>query len=121
MGIAIPTTESTRRSVTIPAQLAARIDTIADHRHVTSNRVILDLIEDGIAAYDRRRAAFLELTEQFQKSTDPVETERLREELLRMTFVRSGRPAGRLMPEIDILRGLKAGDSTAAHAQAHTA
>ena len=38
------------RSVTIPAQLAARIDTITDHRHVTSNRVILDLIEDGIAA-----------------------------------------------------------------------
>jgi hypothetical protein len=36
--------------------------------------------------YDRRRAAFLELTEQFQNSTDPVETERLREELIRMTF-----------------------------------
>jgi metal-responsive CopG/Arc/MetJ family transcriptional regulator len=86
MGIALPITEPTRRSVTIPAQLAARIDTIADHRHVTSNRVILDLIEDGIAAYDRRRAAFLELTEQFQKSTDPAETERLREELIRMTF-----------------------------------
>jgi predicted transcriptional regulator len=86
MGTALPITEPTRRSVTIPAQLAARIDTIADHRHVTANRVIVDLIEDGIAAYDRRRAAFLELTERFQKSTDPVETERFREELIRMTF-----------------------------------
>ena len=82
----LPITEPTRRSVTIPAQLAARIETIADNRHVTANRVILDLIEDGIAAYDRRRATFLELTEQFQKSTDPAETERLREELMRMTF-----------------------------------
>jgi hypothetical protein len=79
-------TEPTRRSVTIPAQLAARIEKIAENRHVTANRAILDLIEDGIAAYDKRRAAFLELTEQFQKSTDPAETERLREELMRVTF-----------------------------------
>jgi hypothetical protein len=87
MGIlAPPITEPKRRSVTIPAQLAAKIEKIADNRHVTANRVILDLIEDGIAAYDKRRAAFLELTDQFQKSTDPVETERLREELIRMTF-----------------------------------
>jgi hypothetical protein len=86
MAMTLPITEPTRRSVTIPAELAARIEAIADNRHVTANRVILDLIEDGIASYDRRRAAFLELTERFQKSTDPVETERLREELIRMTF-----------------------------------
>ena len=86
MGLALPITNPKRRSVTIPAQLAARIEKIAYNRHVTTNRVILDLIEDGIAAYDQRRAAFLELTERFQKSTDPVETERLREELIRMTF-----------------------------------
>jgi len=86
MGTVLPITEPTRRSVTIPGELAARIETIAVDRHVTANRVILDLIEDGLAAYDRRRAAFFELTEQFQKSTDPVETERLREELIRMTF-----------------------------------
>jgi hypothetical protein len=86
MEMTLPITEPTRRSLTIPAPLAAKIDMIADQRHVSSNRVILDLIEDGVAAYDRRRAAFLELTEQFQKSTDPVETERLREGLIRMTF-----------------------------------
>ena len=86
MEMTLPITEPTRRSLTIPAPLAARIDTIAEQRHVSANRVILDLIEDGIAAYDGRRAAFLELTERFQKSTDPVETERLREELIRMTF-----------------------------------
>jgi hypothetical protein len=86
MEMTLPMTAPTRRSLTIPAPLAARIDTIADQRHVSANRVILNLIEDGIAVYDRRRAAILELTEQFQKSTDPVETERLREELMRMTF-----------------------------------
>jgi len=83
-GLAPPIVESTRRSVTIPAPLAALIETIAEQRHVTSNRVILDLIEDGIAAYDTRRAAFLELTDQFQ--TDPAESERLLEKLVQMTF-----------------------------------
>ncbi len=79
-------TEPTRRSITIPSDLAAKIERIAENRHVTANRAILDLIEDGIAAYERRRVAFLELTNKFQKSTDPDETERLREELLQMTF-----------------------------------
>ena len=82
----LPITEATRRSLTIPSQLAGKIDEIAAHRHVTANRVIIDLIGDGIGVYESRRTAFLELTERFQKSTDPDETERLREELMRMTF-----------------------------------
>jgi hypothetical protein len=78
--------ESTRRSISIPVDLADKIEEIARQRHVSGNRVILDLLQDGIAAYDRRRAAFLDLANRFQKSTDPAETERLREELLQMTF-----------------------------------
>jgi hypothetical protein len=75
-----------RRSITIPAQMAEKIDAIAESRHVTGNRAIVDLLGDGIAAYEQRRAAFLELADRFQKSTDPTETARLREELARMTF-----------------------------------
>jgi len=47
---------------------------------------MLDLLQDGIAAYDRRRTVFLDLASRFQKSTDPLETERLRKEFLQMTF-----------------------------------
>jgi hypothetical protein len=36
--------------------------------------------------YDQRRKAFLELADRFQKSKDPAESKRLREELARMTF-----------------------------------
>ena len=75
-----------RRSVTIPAQMAEKIEAIAESRHVSANRAIVDLLRDGIAAYERRRTAFLELADRFQKSTDLTETERLREELARMTF-----------------------------------
>ena len=70
----------------MPANLADKIEDIARERHVSSNRPILDLLQNGIAAYDRRRIVFLNLANRFQKSTDPVETEQLREELLQMTF-----------------------------------
>jgi hypothetical protein len=78
--------ETVRRSISLPAALAGKIDVIAANRRVTGNRVINDLLEDAITAYEQRRTAFLDLADRFQKSTDPAETERLREELARMTF-----------------------------------
>jgi metal-responsive CopG/Arc/MetJ family transcriptional regulator len=75
-----------RRSVSLSAELAEKIDGIAASRHVSANRAIVDLLEDAILAYERRRTAFLELADRFQKSKKPAETERLREELARMTF-----------------------------------
>ena len=75
-----------RRSITVPCEMAEKIDAIAESRHVSSNRAIVDLLGDAITAYEQRRTAFLELADRFQKSTDPTETMRLREELARMTF-----------------------------------
>lgn len=70
----------------MPSQMCSKIDEIAAKRRVSVNRAIVDLLSDAIAAYDRRRADFLELADRFQKSTDPAESETLREELMRMTF-----------------------------------
>jgi metal-responsive CopG/Arc/MetJ family transcriptional regulator len=78
--------EAIRRSISLPAEIAEKVDTIAASRHVTGNRAIVDLLMDAITAYEQRRTVFLELADRFQKSTDPAETERLREELARMTF-----------------------------------
>ena len=75
-----------RRSISLPAELAEKIDAIAASRHVSGNRAIIDLLTDAILVYQRRRTAFLELADRFQKSKDPAETDRLREELARMTF-----------------------------------
>jgi hypothetical protein len=66
--------------------MAEKIDAIAMNRRVSGNHVIVDLLGDAIAAYEQRRTAFFELADRFQKSADPTETERLREELARMTF-----------------------------------
>ena len=86
MGATILREEAIRRSVSLPAELAEKIDAIAASRHVTGNRAIVDLLADAIAAYEQRRTAFLELADRFQKSTDPAETKRLRKELARITF-----------------------------------
>ena len=66
--------------------MAGKIDAIASSRRVTGNRAIVDLLEDAITAYEQRRTAFLDLADRFQRSTNSAETERLREELARMTF-----------------------------------
>ncbi len=75
-----------RRSVTLPAELAQKVDKIAETRRVSGNRAIVDLLTDAIGVYEQRRRTFLDLANRFQKSTDPAETKRLREELARMTF-----------------------------------
>ena len=66
--------------------MAEKVDSIAEARHVSGNRAIVDLLADAITAYEQRRMVFLELADRFQKSTDPVESERLRDELANMTF-----------------------------------
>jgi metal-responsive CopG/Arc/MetJ family transcriptional regulator len=75
-----------RRSISLPAEMAEKVDAIAASRHVSANRTIVDLLADGIAAYEQRRKTFLELADRFQKSKDPAETKKFREALARMTF-----------------------------------
>lgn len=86
MSTALAGTEAIRRSISLPAEMAEKLDGIAEARRVSANRAIIDLLADAIMAYEQRRAVFFELADRFQKSTDPVETERLREELANMTF-----------------------------------
>ena len=81
-----PEAEAVRRSISLPLEMARRIDTIAASRHVRGNRAIVDLLEDAISAYDQRQKAFFDLADCFQKSTHPDETTRLRDELAKMTF-----------------------------------
>ena len=86
MGTTFIGTESIRRSISLRAEMAEKLDSIAEARHVSANRAIIDLLTDAITAYEQRRKIFLELADRFQKSTDPAETERLRDELANMTF-----------------------------------
>ena len=59
---------------------------MARRRHTSANRVIVELIEDGVDAREREKKEFFDLAERLASSTDPKEQGRLKEVLARMTF-----------------------------------
>jgi hypothetical protein len=75
-----------RRSVSLPAQIAKQVDSIAKHRRLSDNRVLLELIEEGIEARKQKEKAFFDLAEKFRASQDPDEAKRLGDELGRFVF-----------------------------------
>jgi hypothetical protein len=84
--MAVTTSAVETIDIPVPADMAAKIDSIAVALHVSRDRALADLLRDAIAAYEDRRATFLARGDRFQKSTDPTETDRLRGELAQMTF-----------------------------------
>lgn len=59
---------------------------MAKSRRLSANRVIVELVEEGIETRKRRQQEFLELAERFRAATDPKEAERLGNEMGRMIF-----------------------------------
>lgn len=75
-----------RQSITLPSAVARRVQALAKRRRTSANRVIVDLIEDGLEAKEREKVTFLELADRLVRASDPTEQERLKEELARLTF-----------------------------------
>jgi hypothetical protein len=77
---------SLRQSVTLPPAVARRVQALARRRKISANRVLVDLIESGLEAKEREKAAFFELADRLAQTSDHAEQKRLKEELARMTF-----------------------------------
>ena len=75
-----------RQSVSLPARVARRVRILAKARRSSASRVLVDLIESGLAAKEQERIRYLALLEQLRKSDDPAEQERVTLELARLTF-----------------------------------
>jgi hypothetical protein len=75
-----------RQSVTLPAAIATQVRNLAKTRRLSSNRMLVELIENGIEAEKRKQQQFFELAERFRNATDPEEAKRLGDELGRMVF-----------------------------------
>ncbi len=75
-----------RQSVALPARLAKRVKAIAKSRKVSANRVIVELIEEGLNAKLREKEHFFDVAERLATSKNPDEQRRLKEELARLTF-----------------------------------
>ena len=79
-------TKTVRQSVSLPANVARRVQALAKRHRSSANRVIVDLIETGLEAREREKIAFFNLAERLARTSDPAEQKRLKQELARMTF-----------------------------------
>jgi len=70
----------------LPSEVVKRVRAIAKTRKVSANRVLVDLVETGLQAKDSEREHFLALARRFKESSDPKESDRLREELAHLIF-----------------------------------
>ena len=78
--------KSVRQSVSLPAKTAAQVRSLAKTRRLSSNRMLVELIENGIEAEKRKQQEFFELAERFRNASDPEEAKRLGDKLGRMVF-----------------------------------
>jgi len=82
----MPLNKTVRRSVSLPAQVAKQVEGIAKRRRLSDNRVLVELIEEGIAAAKQREQDFFQLAEKFRSAQDPDEIKRLGDEMGRFVF-----------------------------------
>jgi DNA-binding IclR family transcriptional regulator len=80
------TEKAVRQSVSIPARIAKRVKALARTEKTSASRVLVDLIEAGLASKEAEKERFFSLTTRLTESIDPAEQERLKSELARMTF-----------------------------------
>ena len=77
-----------RQSVSLPATVAKQVRSLAKSRRLSANRMLVELVEEGIEAEKRKQQEFFKLAERFRVATDPQDVERLGNELGRMVFGR---------------------------------
>ena len=78
--------KTVRQSLSLPANIATQVRNLAKTRKLSSNRMLVELIENGIEAEQRKQQEFFKLAERFRNATDPKEAKRLGDELGRMVF-----------------------------------
>ena len=79
-------TKQVRRSVTLPSRLAEQVDRIAKKRRLSDNRVLVELVEQGLEAQREKEKAFFALAERFRAAEDPKEAKQLGDEMGRFIF-----------------------------------
>jgi hypothetical protein len=78
--------KTVRQSVSLPANLAAQVRTLAKARRLSANRVLVELIENGMEAEKRKQQEFFDLAGRFRSAKDAEEAKRLGDRLGRMVF-----------------------------------
>jgi hypothetical protein len=61
---------------------------MARSRRLSANRMLVELIENGIEAEKRKQQEFFDLAERFRSASDPDEVRRLGDQMGQMIFGR---------------------------------
>jgi hypothetical protein len=85
-GVMSSANKTVRQSVSLPANVASQVRNLAKARRLSSNRMLVELIENGIEAEKRKQKEFFELAERFRNAADPEEANRLGDELGHLVF-----------------------------------
>jgi hypothetical protein len=80
------TTKQVRRSITLPREVAKQVEAISKQRRLSDNRVLVELIEQGIQAEKEKEKAFFDLAQRFREAQDPKEVRQLGDQLGRFVF-----------------------------------
>ncbi|MGB8888074.1 MAG: hypothetical protein WCC87_15185 [Candidatus Korobacteraceae bacterium] len=80
------TAKHVRRSVTLSREIAKEVEIISRKRRLSDNRVLVELIEQGIQAQKEKERAFFELAQRFRDASNPKEVEQLGDQLGRFVF-----------------------------------
>lgn len=75
-----------RQSVSLPANVAAQVRLMARTRRLSANRMLVELVENGIAGEKQKQQEFFDLAERFRNAADPEEVKRLGDQMGRMVF-----------------------------------
>ncbi len=75
-----------RQTVGLPADTARQVRSLAKQRRLSANRIIVELVEEGIESQKRKKTEFYELAERFRAATDPKEVALLGNEMGRLVF-----------------------------------
>ncbi len=78
--------KAVRQSVSLPPRVAKQVGSMAKSRKLSKNRMLLELIENGIDAEKRKQQQFFALAERFRNEQDPEAANRLGDELGKMVF-----------------------------------
>ena len=60
-----------RQTVGLPADTARHVRSLAKQRRLSANRIIVELVEEGIEARKRKQKEFFDLAERYRAATDP--------------------------------------------------
>jgi hypothetical protein len=75
-----------RQSVSMPARIAKRVRALAKRNQTSANRVLVGLIQAGLASKEAEKERFLAIANRLAETDDSQERKRLKKELARLTF-----------------------------------